>query len=401
MINQILHGDCLNVLKDFPANYVDLVYLDPPFFSQSDHALKSRNFTAFSFKDTWLSLDAYITYLGARLEEIYRVMKHDCAIFLHCDRNASHRIRMLLDQIFGYDRFVSEIIWTYRRWSTAKNSLLGSHQTIFMYSKTENYKFNLMFQEYSETTNLDQILQRRERNQHGKAVYAKDSEGNIVLHGPKKGVPLSDTWNIPYLNPKARERCGYPTQKPLLLLERIVMLASNKGDLILDPFCGSGTTLVAAKLLNRNYLGIDSSVEAVELSRKRIENPIRSDSKLLRDGRTAYKNLPREVVNLLRQLPVKLVQRNSGFDAIHNEFVNGKPVVLRVQRSGEDLGEAAGKLQRAGRKKDAALLILIRTETESRQQSFLDMFPEKVHVIDSLDVAVQSKLDNILERSHG
>lgn len=400
MINEILHGDCLRILRDVPDNYVDLVYLDPPFFSQSDHALKSRMLTEFSFKDTWSSLDAYIDYLGLRLEEIYRVMKRDCAVFVHCDRNASHRIRMLLDQIFGFDRFVSEIIWTYRRWSNSKNSLLGSHQTIFMYSKTENYKFNLIFQEYSESTNLDQILQRRERNEHGKAVYAKDSKGNVVLHGPKKGVPLSDTWNIPYLNPKARERCGYPTQKPLLLLERIVVLASNKGDLVLDPFCGSGTTLVAAKLLNRNFLGIDSSSEAVELSRKRIKKPIRSDSKLLRAGRAAYKNLPREVVNILSQLPVKLVQRNSGFDAIHNEFVNGKPVVLRVQRNGENLAEAAGKLQRAGKTKDAALLILVRTESESRQQSLFELFPEDVHVIDSLEVAVQSKMEDILHQLH-
>jgi len=397
MINQILHGDCLEVLKDVPDNYVDLVYLDPPFFSQSDHALKSKALTEYSFADTWASIDEYIDFLGERLEEIHRVMKRDCTIFVHCDRKASHRIRVLLDQIFGYQLFVSEIIWTYRRWSTAKNSLLGSHQTIFMYAKTPQYKFNEILQDYSETTNLDQILQRRERNQHGKSVYAMDSEGKALLHGPKKGVPLSDTWNIPYLNPKARERCGYPTQKPLLLLERIIMLSSNEGDLILDPFCGSGTTLVAAKLLNRKYLGIDSSSEAVELSRNRIENPIRSDSKLLKTGRAAYRNLPREVVNLLGQLPVKLVQRNSGFDAIHNEFVNGKPVVLRVQRNGEDLAEAAGKLQRAGKTKDAALLILVRTETESRQQSFLDIFPEDVHIIDSLEVVVQSKLENILQ----
>lgn len=400
MINKILHGDCLKILKDVPDNHVDLVYLDPPFFSQSDHALKSRKLTEYKFKDTWSSLHAYIDYLRPRLEEVYRVMRRECAVFVHCDRHASHRIRMLLDQVFGFDRFVSEIIWTYRRWSNSKNSLLGSHQTIFMYSKTENYKFNLIFQDYSESTNLDQILQRRERNQHGKSVYAKDPKGNVVLHGPKQGVPLSDTWNIPYLNPKARERCGYPTQKPLLLLERIVMLASDEGDLILDPFCGSGTTLVAAKLLNRNYIGIDSSSEAVELSRKRIENPIRSDSKLLKRGRAAYKNLPREVVSLLNQLPVKLVQRNSGFDAIHNEYVDGKPVMLRVQRKGENLSEAAEKLRRAGKTKDAALLILVRTESESRQQTFFDLFPEDVHVIDSLEFSVQSTLDNVLQRLH-
>lgn len=396
MINEVIHGDCLDVLKRIPADHADLVYLDPPFFSQSDHVLKSKALTEYSFTDTWTSSNEYIVFLGERLEEIHRVMRRDCTIFVHCDRKASHRIRVLLDQIFGYERFVSEIIWTYRRWSTSKKSLLGSHQTIFMYAKTEHYKFNEIFQDYSETTNLDQILQKRERNQHGKSVYALDSQGKAVLHGPKKGVPLSDTWNIPYLNPKARERCGYPTQKPLLLLERVIMLSSDEGDLILDPFCGSGTTLVAAKLLNRKYLGIDSSSEAVELSRNRIENPIRSDSILLKTGRSAYRNLPREVVNLLGQLPVKLVQRNSGFDAIHNEFINGKPIVLRVQRNGENLAEAAEKLQRAGKTKGAALLILVRTETESRQQSFLDVFPKDVHVIDSLEVAVQSKLENMI-----
>ena len=400
MINEVIHGDCLEVLRDTPAESVGLVYLDPPFFSQSDHALKSKALTEYSFADTWTSIDEYIDFLGERLKEIHRVMQRDSTVFVHCDRKASHRIRVLLDQIFGYERFVSEIIWTYRRWSTSKKSLLGSHQTIFMYAKSAHYKFNEILQDYSETTNLDQILQRRERNQHGKSVYSTDLQGNAVLHGPKKGVPLSDTWNIPFLNPKARERCGYPTQKPLLLLERILMLSSNEGDLILDPFCGSGTTLVAAKLLNRNYLGIDSSIEAVDLSRKRIDNPIRSDSRLLKTGRAAYRNLPKEVVNLLRRLPVKLVQRNSGFDAIHNEFVNGKPVVLRVQRKGEDLAEAAGKLQRAGKTKDAALLILIRTETVSRQQTFLDMYPEDVFVVDSLEVAVQSRLENILNKQH-
>lgn len=400
MINDIIHGDCLKVLKDIPADYVDLVYLDPPFFSQSNHSLKSKALTEYSFADTWASIDEYIDFLGERLKEIHRVMKRDCTVFVHCDRKASHRIRVLLDQIFGYERFVSEIIWTYRRWSNSKKSLLGSHQTIFMYAKSANYKFNEILQDYSETTNLDQILQRRERNQHGKSVYSTDLQGNAMLHGPKKGVPLSDTWNIPFLNPKAKERCGYPTQKPLLLLERIVMLASHKGDLILDPFCGSGTTLVAAKLLNRNYLGIDSSSEAVELARQRIANPVRSDSRLLRIGRAAYRNLPKEVINLLRQLPVKLVQRNSGFDAIHNEFVNGKPVVLRVQRKGEGLAEAAVKLQRAGKTKDAALLILVKTEAESRQQTFFDLFPEDVHVIESLEVAVQSKLENILQQLH-
>ncbi|MDE2821481.1 MAG: site-specific DNA-methyltransferase [Chloroflexota bacterium] len=397
MINQILHGDCLLILKKVPTNYVNLVYLDPPFFTQSKQTLKSKALREYSFADNWDSIDSYLDFLSPRLYEIRRVMKDNSTIFFHCDRNASHRIRVLLDEVFGYERFLSEIIWTYRRWSNASRSLLGSHQTIFMYAKTVNYTFNQIYQDYSETTNLDQILQRRERDKHGKSIYVTDFGGRIVLNGPKKGVPLTDTWEIPFLNPKARERCGYPTQKPLQLLERIILLASNENDLILDPFCGSGTTLVAAKLLNRSFLGIDSSREAVELSRQRLHNPIRSESKLLKAGREAYKNLPDDVVQILRGLPVKLVQRNSGIDAIHNRFLGGKPVVLRVQRSGEDLTDAAKKLQQAGRKKDAAMLLLIRTEQDERQQALLDVFPADVLVIDSLALSVHSSIESLLQ----
>ena len=395
-MNKILYGDCLQILSELPDQLVDLVYLDPPFFSQSKQSLKSRELKQYSFNDNWGSVHAYIDFLRKRINETKRVMKQDATIFVHCDRNASHYIRVLLDDIFGYERFLSEIIWSYRRWSNSNRRLLPSHQTIFMYAKSGNYTFNEMFQEYSETTNLDQILHKRERGENGKSIYVTDEDGNHVLNGPKRGVPLSDTWEVPYLNPKARERCGYPTQKPLLLLERIIRLASNRNDLVLDPFCGSGTTLVAAKLHNRRFLGIDSSVEAVKLSRQRAQNPIRSDSNLLKKGRDTYKNLPEDIVAMLSDLPVKLVQRNSGIDAIHDRFVDGKPVVLRVQRKGEDLVEAANKLRRAGRKKDAALLLLIRTEKAEWQRSFMDIFPDDVQMIDSLAVSLQLNLENLL-----
>ncbi len=398
MINQVCHGDCLDILKGFSADTVDLVYLDPPFFTRSNHILKSKELREYRFDDKWGSIDAYIGFLRGRIREVRRVMKDGATIFVHCDRNASHYIRVLLDEIFGYERFLSEIIWSYRRWSNSNRTLLPSHQTIFMYAKSENYTFNEIFQEYSETTNLDQILQKRQRDENGKSTYVTDEEGNSVLNGPKRGVPLSDTWQIPYLNPKARERCGYPTQKPLLLLERIVQLASNKNDLVLDPFCGSGTTLVAAKLYQRRYVGIDSSIEAVELSRQRLKNPIRSSSNLLRKGRGAYKNLPEDVADMLSVLPVKLVQRNSGIDAIHDQFVDGKPVVLRVQRQGENLAEAATKLRRAGRKKNAALLLLIRTEQDERQRSFMEIFPDDVHIIDSLAVSLQLNLESLFQK---
>lgn len=398
MINQVIRGDCLDIQKKLPPGTVDLAYLDPPFFTQSKQRLKSRELQEYSFDDNWKSIDAYIQFLGERIHATRRVMKNSATIFVHCDRNASHYIRVLLDEIFGYERFLSEIIWSYRRWSNANRTLLPSHQTIFMYAKSQNYTFNEQFQAYSETTNIDQILQKRERDSNGKTIYARDGWGNQVLNGPKKGVPLSDTWEIPYLNPKARERCGYPTQKPLLLLERIIQLSSNKNDLVFDPFCGSGTTLVAAKIHGRRFLGIDASREAVELSRHRIQNPIQSDSSVLKRGREAYRNLPENVLEILKSLPVKPVQRNSGIDAIHNRFVDNKPVVVRVQRRGEDLAEAASKLHRAGMKKNAALLLLIRTEPMEKQQSLFNTFPPNVCVIDSLEFAIQSQIENCLHQ---
>ncbi len=163
----------------------------------------------------------------------------------------------LLDEVFGSENFRSEIIWHYRRWSNSQRGLLPAHQTILYYSKTDTYTFNEKLTEYSLATNVDQILQRRSRDDSNKSVYDRDENGNVVSNGPKRGVPLSDVWDIPFLNPKAKERTGYPTQKPLLLLERIISLATNEGDCVLDPFCGSGTTLVAAQSLNRTAMGVD------------------------------------------------------------------------------------------------------------------------------------------------
>lgn len=156
----------------------------------------------------------YKHFIKERLQECRRVLKNIGIIFVHCDSSASHHIRSLLDEVFGAENFQSEIIWTYRRWSNAKRGLLNAHQTIYFYSKSDTYKFNTLYTDYSPTTNIDQILQERERDEHGKSVYKRDSQGNVVLGREKKGVPLSNVWEIPYLNPKAAERTGYPTQKP-------------------------------------------------------------------------------------------------------------------------------------------------------------------------------------------
>ncbi|HRF95197.1 MAG TPA: site-specific DNA-methyltransferase [Aggregatilineales bacterium] len=399
MTNIVYHGDCLDVLSGIPENYVNLVYLDPPFFTQKTHQLQSRDLTQYEFDDKWLGITDYIQFLRARLLAIYRVMRHDATLFFHCDHTASHHIRVLLDDIFGTHHFLSEIIWTYKRWSNGTRRLLPAHQTIFMYSKSSHYTFNTDYQPYSETTNLDQILQKRERNSHGKTTYATDETGAIVLNGSKKGVPLSDVWDIPYLNPKARERTGYPTQKPIQLLERIITLSSSENDIVLDPFCGSGTTLVTAKLLNRQFIGIDISQKAVDLSLSRLKNPHRSTSQLLKKGRQAYQNLPDTVSSILNTLPVQFVQRNSGIDAIYNDYHQGKPIVIRVQREGENILDARQKLKRAGLAKQAIIMILICTESVN-QDAFWEQSDDKsVIVINALALNLQNIIDSYIAQA--
>lgn len=298
----VAQGDCLINMQDLNSESVDLIYLDPPFFSQRKHRLTNKNKKTLSFEDKWDSKEQYIKYMKDRLSECYRVLKKTGSIFVHCDKNASYIFREILEEIFGPNNFQNEIIWAYKRWSNSKKGLLNSHQTILFYSKTANFKFNKFYTNYSVTTNLDQILQERERDTDNKAIYKKDEQGNIILAKNKKGVPLSDVWNIPYLNPRAKERVGYPTQKPLILLERIIQLTTDAGDCVLDPFCGSGTTLVAAKLLNRTYIGFDISKDAINITNERLNNPIKTDSALLQKGRKAYITKDKKVLDFLTVL---------------------------------------------------------------------------------------------------
>ena len=266
---------------------------------------------------------------------------------------------MLLDEVFGCEHFRSEIIWHYRRWSNSRRGLLPAHQTILYYTKTDQFTFNETWTEYSPATNVDQILQRRSRDGSNKSIYDRDDNGNVVPNGGKRGVPLSDVWDIPFLNPKAKERSGYPTQKPLLLLERIIALATNEGDCILDPFCGSGTTLVAAQALGRLAIGIDSSKDAVALARKRLQDATRSRSRLVELGREAYRNSDGGVLSVLQGVDYVPVQRNAGIDAILKQDFEGGPVPVRIQRPGETPLDAAQKLAKASAGKGAKVMFLV------------------------------------------
>jgi len=395
MRTEVFQGDCLDILPKLPSDSVDLVYMDPPFCTQREQRLAPRDRSrTFSFSDSWKSLDEYAHSLVERLREIHRVIKPSGSIFFHCDKTASHVARIVLDEVFTPSNFRSEIIWHYKRWSNSADNLLPSHQTILLYSKTKRYKFNSIFTDYSPTTNIDQILQKRGRDAANKSVYARDDNGDIITNGSKKGVPLSDVWDIPFLNPKAKERTGYPTQKPILLLERIINLVTSPGDIVLDPFCGSGTTLVAASLLAREAIGIDTSEEAVQITRARLASPIKTESRLLQSGIDAYKNADENALRLLNGVPHLPVQRNNGIDAFLQETFHGVPIPVRVQKRGEDLAKAANALFGACKTKKAEKMILIVTEDVPVLDFNIDM-PSELIVIDSTELSIVRALKQL------
>jgi site-specific DNA-methyltransferase (adenine-specific) len=393
----VLLGDCLTHLKLVPSESVDLVYLDPPFFTNRSHSATTRDRNqVFSFSDSWNDLTEYAEFMRVRLIEIHRVLKETGSIFLHCDKSANFLLRVLLNQIFTPEQFRSEIIWSYKRWSNSAKGLLPAHQTIFFYSKSNKFKFNQSYGAYSETTNIDQILQRRSRDEHGISNYAKNNDGTVIYDHQKQGVPLSDVWEIPFLNPKAKERTGYPTQKPIILLERIVELTTDVGDVVLDPFCGSGTTLVAAKFLARNAIGIDESIEAVTLTQKRLQKPERTESALLKKGRSAYENADKEALALLGDLDIVPVHRNFGMDGLLRANHYPDLIPIRVQRSHETLVQAAQALTRAAQSKSLRHAILVRTNVESNLFEELEL-PTMLMVINATSLQVKQCLEDKLQ----
>ena len=165
-------GDWIDWLQTLDPGSLDLVYIDPPFFTQKLQKSKTRdNSQEYRFSDSWANIEEYKTFLRFRIKQCKRVLKKTGSIFVHCDSSASHHIRLILDELFGSENFQSEIIWVYKRWSNAKRGLLNAHQTIYFYSKSDIFKFNVILTDYSPTTNVDQILQQRERDKHGKSAY--------------------------------------------------------------------------------------------------------------------------------------------------------------------------------------------------------------------------------------
>ena len=305
-------GDNLPILRGMNSESVDVVYLDPPFNSKANYAAPIGSKAAgAAFKDTWTLSDvdvewinlieekhpalyrvllaamtssdkSYLAYMAARLLELRRVLKPTGSIYLHCDPTASHYLKILMDAVFEMKNFRNEIVWDYSfRLMNLPRFFNRKHDVILFYAKTHRGRFSMPKTPWTR----DEIIKTRKQKIH------LDDEGNEVIWMPggrgnsksrlkklsdimAEGKAISDVWSIPTISSSSKERVGYPTQKPLALLDRIIAASSDEGGVVLDPFCGCATACISAEQLHRRWTGIDISPKAADLVRQRMHDEL-------------------------------------------------------------------------------------------------------------------------------
>lgn len=260
LLDKIVCGDCINKLLYIPNESIDLIYLDPPFFSKKDYEIIWGNGAEFkAYGDRWKGgVKHYIEWMRPRLEQCHRVLKSTGSIYLHCDKYASHYLKVMMDEIFGYKNFRNEIIWHYFMGGKPKRFFARKHDNILFYTKGRDWTFNI--QKHKRRLDFKPSLKDESKN----ANTGKDEFGYYSV------VTMDDVWDIKGVFNMSNEYMGYPTQKPEALLERIIKASSNEGDIVLDPFLGGGTTIAVAKRLKRNYIGIDVSPIGCATSYERL-----------------------------------------------------------------------------------------------------------------------------------
>ncbi|MCY4039018.1 MAG: DNA methyltransferase [Hyphomicrobiales bacterium] len=310
-------------MRGMNSGCVDLIYLDPPFNSNTNYAAPIGSKAAGAeFKDTWTLDDideewidliaekkenrklyrvlmsamtdsdkSYLVYMSVRLLEMKRILKPNGTIYLHCDPTMSHYLKLVMDAIFGRGNFRNEVIWHYGKMSNSSKNFPANHDVILRYSKTDDYKFNPIKEADSEYRNrFKNFLDAYNRITWGAVKHKTDKlvtlrakkiqkelgreleDPDVLFDFDKEFKIQSDVIYCSIIKGNSKEKLDYPTQKPQALLEKIIMASSNPGDVVFDPFCGCATTLATADLLNRNWVGIDISPEAARLIKIRIED---------------------------------------------------------------------------------------------------------------------------------
>jgi DNA modification methylase len=329
-VNSLFHGDNLDVLRRSVADSsVDLVYLDPPFQSGRDYDVvfergsgnpgkrREDRARAQAFKDTWAwspeaeasfgealrlggrlattvralrsilgesDLLAYLSMMAPRLVELRRVLKPSGSLYLHCDPTASHYLKVLLDAVFGPGTFRNEIVWRYRRWPTKARRFQRMHDVLLFYTArpgAEHTFHTLYGYEKLADSTLKTFGTKKQRadfssGRRKPGVEDKETQGPPlsdywdVSDVAAPALPMSDIWEIGVIAAIGKERTGYPTQKPEALLERVIRASSSEGDIVLDPFCGCGTTIAVADRLKRRWIGVDVAPMAIGIVRERM-----------------------------------------------------------------------------------------------------------------------------------
>jgi site-specific DNA-methyltransferase (adenine-specific) len=255
--SQVHCGDNLAFMQRLQDGCCDLIYLDPPFYA--DHRGQgSRG----RFVGAWAGgFDGYLQFLRPRLEQMYYLLSPRGSIYVHLDSHVVHYVKIMMDEVFGRDNFMNEIIWAYRTGGVSRRWFGRKHDTILLYARRRGFHtFNLQRDGIYRTDGLN-------HDENGRP-YKQTRRGRLYFH--PDGPAMTDVWDLPFLSTVSLERTGWPTQKPEALLERIVRASSNPGDMVADFFCGSGTTLAVAGRLGRRYLGCDISPQAVRIARRRL-----------------------------------------------------------------------------------------------------------------------------------
>ena len=277
-INKIFWGDNLQVMSHLLKEYrgkIDLIYIDPPFASDADYKKKilikgtgsaesdSSSFEEKQYGDIWNN-DEYLQFMFERLTIMRELLSDNGTIFVHCDWRVCSYMRLLMDEVFGKDCFLNEIIWNYSGGRVGHNFFGRKHDNIYWYAKVygnQTFNYDDVRQDYAQST-----LARNKYKNNGSNERVLDYKPN------KEGKFPEDVWTISIINPFAKERVDYPTQKPERLLEDVIKASTNKGDLVFDCFMGSGTTQAVAMKLGRRFIGADINLGSIQTTTKRLIN---------------------------------------------------------------------------------------------------------------------------------
>jgi site-specific DNA-methyltransferase (adenine-specific) len=277
----LILGDNLDALRALAAKAresVTLAYLDPPFLTGRRHERVTRlrdpdtgkvvRTKTAAFDDRWEGLDQYLAALAPRLVAVRELLAPHGSVVLHVDSKTSHYAKVLCDEIFGPRAFASEIVWRYRRWPSKTPNFQRLHDVLLRYVKDPEVRprFRQLYEPLAASTIATWGRKRQRAVVDGDGRRTRSSKTEEAT----PGAPLGDVWDIGIVAPVARERTGYPTQKPELLLERLVDALTDPGELVLDPYVGSGTTAAVCARRDRRVVGIDVNAEAIDITRRRL-----------------------------------------------------------------------------------------------------------------------------------